>query len=540
MLKSRYVFRGALSLAFLALVACDSATESNADSNGDSGQSVVKTEDLRNPSSSANSLSSSAEDLSSSAITSSSSNLSGLESSSSLPEGSALIESAAHCFEPWLGSDGIERIHTGYDNGSGTSGYWYTYSDELDGGESKIIWPIPPGNEYSEYSFAPVIDYCSGLCGTYYLYKGGLSYDPYAAVAFNLAGSDGYDEPSAVDASAMGGIIVTYTSNDDIFVELGLGDAMSEKLGFDLPTAKLPKATVQSKKSLTWNQFVQAGWGPRALSGEEAAKVLKSIRFKIQGKDGVTGDFNIMGVEAYNPGDCSRYVPPPKSSSSSAAPVSSSSLAPCNFDYWYGSDGIAQVSTGYDAGFENSGYWYILNDSLDGGKSSVKWRVEPDADGDLTPVVDQCGGICGSFELDKGILEYDPFVEIAFDLAGTDADGRVIPVDASGMKGISITYSSTMAATLELSLGEEEDARLGYALPAVDLPKFATGTHKDFPWEKFVQPSWAQVKISMDEAVTKIASIRFKIQGRTGSSGQFNIMGIGPVYQGWYAGPAAR
>jgi hypothetical protein len=223
----------------------------------------------------------------------------------------------------------------------------------------------------------------------------------------------------------------------------------------------------------------------------------------------------------------SSVVPP---SSDSVEPKSSSSLAPCDFENWYGADGVARINTGYDAGFNNSGYWYIANDSIDGGKSVITWAAEPDPEGGLEPVLDSCGtGVCGTYKLDKGILDYDPFVEIAFDLAGRDADGRVIPVDISGMGGIDIEFSSSHAATLELSLGEEKDAELGYALPAYDLGKSPTGKYASIPWSKFAQPSWAKADqlISIEEAITSVASIRVRIQAKTGSEGQFHIMGIG-------------
>ena len=222
----------------------------------------------------------------------------------------------------------------------------------------------------------------------------------------------------------------------------------------------------------------------------------------------------------------SSVVPP---SSDSVEPKSSSSLAPCDFENWYGGEGVARINTGYDAGFNNSGYWYIANDSTDGGKSVITWAAEPDPEGGLEPVLDSCGtGVCGTYKLDKGILDYDPFVEIAFDLAGRDADGRVIPVDISGMGGIDIEFSSSHAATLELSLGEEMDKKIGYALPAYDLGK-STGKYASIPWSKFAQPVWAKGDqiISIDEAITSVASIRVKIQSKTGSEGEFNIMGIG-------------
>ena len=221
------------------------------------------------------------------------------------------------------------------------------------------------------------------------------------------------------------------------------------------------------------------------------------------------------------------------SSSSSLALETPPTAAPAThcFESWYGAEGIARISTGYDAGFDNSGYWYTYNDSLDGGKSTITWAANPDEEyGDLEPVLEACGnGMCGTYKLDKGDLDYDPFVEIAFDLAGKGADGQAIPVDISGMEGIDILFSSSHAAVLELSLGEEMDKKIGYALPAYDLGKSPTGKYASIPWSKFAQPSWAKGDqiISIDEAITSVASIRVRIQAKTGSEGQFNIMGIG-------------
>ena len=49
---------------------------------------------------------------------------------------------ATHCFEDWDGYAMDYQIATGYDNGSGTSGYWYSFGDDADGGMSTIVWPV--------------------------------------------------------------------------------------------------------------------------------------------------------------------------------------------------------------------------------------------------------------------------------------------------------------------------------------------------------------------------------------------------------------
>lgn len=211
------------------------------------------------------------------------------------------------------------------------------------------------------------------------------------------------------------------------------------------------------------------------------------------------------------------------------------------FVTWNGADGIARVDTELDAGTDNSGYWYFYADDADGGASVVNWKADPDPDyGGLEPVLEACEtGICGSYTLDKGTLDYDPFIGIGFNVGGADEDTKkAIPVDVSSMKGVCITFTVSHAATLELGLGDATDAKIGYANPAYDLGKASTAKTADVPWSKFAQPSWAKADqtISIDEALTTVASIKFKVQAKTGSAGEFNIMQVGDQGQ---CGPVA-
>ena len=450
-----------------------------------------------------------------------------------------------HCFEDW-GPYGVARINTGYDAGFNNSGYWYTYNDNEDGGKSTIKWAAEP-DVYG--GLEPVLEKCvTGLCGTYKLDKGTLDYDPYVVVAFDLAGKDADGRVIPVDASGLGGFEISLAVSAAATLELSMGNEEDAKIDFALPAYDLGTSTVGKSVRIPWTKFAQPSWAKNQISTEEVVKKLASVRIRIQAKDGNNGEFNIMKIVPVNRStfkNCPDYVPPvssssivPKSSSSvvppsssSVVPKSSNSLATCDFETWNGADGLARINTGCDAGFNNSGYWYTYNDSLDGGKSIITWAAEPDEEyGGLEPVLEACGnGMCGTYKLDKGDLVYDPYVAVGFDLAGKGADGRVIPVDASGMGGIAITLSVTHAAVLELSLGDEMDKKIGYALPAYDMGKSATGKTVDIPWSKFAQPSWAKDDqlISMDEAVKSIASIRVKVQAKSGSTGEFNIMQVG-------------
>ena len=457
-----------------------------------------------------------------------------------------------HCFEPWNGNDGVEQIITGYDNGTETSGYWYIYGDDPDGGMSAIRWPVEM--DYPYIAFEAVILHCGGVCGTYKLSKGSLTNEPYVGVGFNLAGIDdpmNNGKPVPVDASAMGGIIVTYTSDMPIRLEMGLGEEKDKEIGYDNPSVWLSKTTTPKYAAFTWDKFKQNGWGSVKITGEDASKILAAIHFVFQGKDGTTGEFNIISVEAYNRGDCAAFVPPVFSSSSKA--VSSSSSKPASsssssngtsvvvkphssFETWNGAEGVEQIITGFDTDMQDGGYWYEYNDSEDGGKSSIAWPVTLGNEYDeksFQPVVDVCAGVCGTVQLNAGDLVYDPYVGIGFDLVGHDANGNLVLADASGMGGICVAYYSNLPITVEMSLGEEKDKELGYDIPVVKIPKSSAYVVKEIPWSKFQRSGWGSGEnVTGDEAAKTLGSLRFKFQGKDGVPADFNIVSVGPYLNG--------
>lgn len=457
---------------------------------------------------------------------------------------------SAHCFESWHGNEMVYQILTGYDNGSGTSGYWYSFGDDADGGMSTIVWPVPATE--SPDVLDAIIDFCGGVCGTFELAKGSLTYDPYAGVAFNIAGIDDKGNPTTVDASAMGGISVTYSSSMGATLELGLGEEMDRSIGYDNPFVVLPKNTNGTVKEFKWSEFKQAGWGDVEITGEEAAKKLASIRFRVQGKDGSKGEFNIKAIKAYNPSDCAAFVPPVYSSSSknmsssSSKPSSSSSssngtsvvIKPAySFETWNGAEGVEQIITGFDTDMQDGGYWYEYDDSEDGGKSSIAWLAPLGNEYDeksFQPVIDVCSGVCGTVQLDAGDLQYDPYVGIGFDLAGHDINRNLVLADASGMGGVCIGYSSEMSFTIEMSLGEAKDRELGYDIPIVRMPKSSSYVVKKIPWSNFKRSGWGGGEnVTGEQAAKMLGSLRFKFQGKDGVSANFNIVSIGPYLNGW-------
>ena len=450
-----------------------------------------------------------------------------------------IIPPAPGCFETWNGSDGVYQIQTGFDNGTETSGYWFTYGDDADGGASQIIWPVPLGNEYSSFAIDPVIDACGGLCATFNLNKGTLSYNPYVGVGFNIAGVDESGAATAVNASSMGGIEVTYVSDIALSVEMGLTAQTEAAYDYDLPIAALPRTSTPITKRIPWSSFKQAGWGKHKITGDQAAQMLATIRFRFQGRDGLTGTFNIISIGAYNQEECV-HQPPIQSSSSYIWPILSSSshqtnpnIAECGaFETWNGNEGIYKISTGCDDMTESGGYWFEYNDSMDGGLSKITWPAPKGneyAEDAMDNIIDFCGGLCGTYELDKGDLYYQPYVGVGFEYAGREYEsGDLYLADASYQEGVCITYTSDAPAVLEMSLGDVKDAELGYDVPFVNLPKASVGTTKRFTWSQFKQAGWGQAKITGQDAAKSIGSLRFKIQGKDKSVGTFNITSVGP------------
>ncbi len=212
----------------------------------------------------------------------------------------AVLASASFGIETWYGDAGEYKVTTGFGVGGDDdeSGYWYNYADDADGGLSKVTWPVGIGNEYSDDALDPVIDYCKGVCGTFTLSKGTLTYKPFVGIGFNLV--DG--NQTQANASSWNGICLTYTADAAATLEMGLGDAGDQALGYDNPYVSLAKATTAVTVNKAWGDFKQAGWGTGKTTGEAAAATLAAIKFKIQAADGTTGGFNIMSVGAYNGG----------------------------------------------------------------------------------------------------------------------------------------------------------------------------------------------------------------------------------------------
>ena len=208
----------------------------------------------------------------------------------------------AGTFETWNGADGVPAVETGLGNETNTYGIWYDFNDSFSGGESKIIYPVPPCHEYETcepHYMDAVIAHCEGICGTATLNSGTLTTKPFSGIGFNIVGETSTTDKTLVagNASAWAGLCVTYTSDTDISLELGLGEKIDSTMNYANPAVTLPASQTDKRVVVSWSDFKQPSSydGAVKFDGETAAKQLAMVRFKIQAEEG-DYRFNICAV----------------------------------------------------------------------------------------------------------------------------------------------------------------------------------------------------------------------------------------------------
>lgn len=254
-------------------------------------------------SSSENEIQSSATDSAGAGNSSSIEPTSSAEPSSSMLEGSSSSAGAAlsHASEgvlfSWVGADDGSRAITGLDNGTETSGYWYWFEDDADGGNSRIEWPIEM--EYEGDMLKPVIEACQGICGKFTLDQGNSDEEPFVGLGFYLAGTELPNGGAAdtTDITAWEGLCVAYSSTSAIKLLLGYSDSYEAAVGYDLPSVTMPMSTEGTVECYRWKQF-GIGWGVDPHM-DQLVKKAASVKFRIQGESGTTGEFKIMSVSSY-------------------------------------------------------------------------------------------------------------------------------------------------------------------------------------------------------------------------------------------------
>lgn len=194
------------------------------------------------------------------------------------------------------------------------------------------------------------------------------------------------------------------------------------------------------------------------------------------------------------------------------------------------------------ANAQADGHWFWEArgaDENEGGQSSIIWPVELGGDADsLSTVIDSCHGICGIADLKKGSMTMQPFAAVGFVMARDEA-GKPVPVDVSDWNGVCISYTSDVAASLVLDLGDSLGALLddGFGFPAVALPKALDKVTKCFDWSQFEFPMWKKefpdgwTRKAGEKAAKQLVGLMFRIQNEPGEY-KFNIKYFGTKADG--------
>ena len=221
-------------------------------------------------------------------------------SSSSGVSGSSSSFTPSHdCVSPesvsemWYGPKAVNNndyhVETGLDNGSETSGYWFSFDDDMSGvGSVKL--PQPLGIEYPTGD--EIYDYCMGACGELQFAKEG-----YLGIGFHVAGVvdplDGNSPAAKANISSWGGLCVTYASDTDLEVVL----AYTQEGGFGnlsrMPKMTLPKSIELKTACADWDNFM-------TVFSEVSTTFMTSILFAVQGEANAKSRINIRGLGKYS------------------------------------------------------------------------------------------------------------------------------------------------------------------------------------------------------------------------------------------------
>ena len=418
----------------------------------------------------------------------------------------------------WNGAiDTDGRVNTGSDDL--TSGYWYNYSDDNDGGTSRLVFPADvEANTYGNF-FGPLIEAYSGIKAHVSL---GDGYDyPYAGIGFNIWN----ENQDGADISSWGGIVIGYESTIGFRAEVGVENE-GNVTAYDSYSAVVPKAPSGKEMVLPWARFEQGGWGIEADWNYVLAHA-STIRLKFEGIAGTSGDFRITSIRSIEGTPGTQIVPPDTGVVPPVIPPVIPPVSQFASDtlYWDGSvDMDGRVNTGSDD--LTAGYWFDFTDVNDGGTSTITYPsdVEENAYGNFFgPLVEAYGGVKGQVSLGDG-FDY-PYAGVGFNIWSENQEG----VNIASWGGIVLEYEATHGFAVELVTDNEKD--LAYDNFLAFVPRSPTVREIVLPWSKFKQGGWGTDYVR-DSALARVAAIRIRFEGTAGTVNDFRITKIRSITSG--------
>ena len=511
-------------LMALGIVACSDDNSSEATAvQIEPGESLTITPD---------SVSSAAEGVSSSGAEN---NSSGAESSNDAGSSSSAAKpqkNEAACI--WNASKGDYSVNTGFDPDTVFfAGYWYTFSDEPDGGMTQPIVPqMCAYEEPEDVCMEGLFEYCRSFCAEYRFDKGTAS-EIFGGMGFLVAG---YEDPFVAkpvyrygDLADWGGVCVTYAADRDVVLRL----YSDENTYYDAP---LGESAEFVEKCVTWD----------SMKAAEASKHALRIAVVMPGTDQTKGHLSVAAIGKYDAkGACevegfayvekrNSYETIPgiivlatlSSSSSYSSSSSGAITGQCTTpepvsNLWYGptaaDQSIYNVNTGLDNGTETSGYWFSFGD--EDGDARVVWTELPTYETSIDPVVDFCKGICGTFDFtNEGVTG------VGFNVAGIVSWEHEVPdfADVSAWGGLCVTYASEADLVVAMST----DTTYAYvdnlvSMPKITLPRSLETNTVCSNWDDFFLPA------GISGNTAHVASLLFAVRGKAGERSKFNIIGVG-------------
>ncbi len=248
-------------------------------------------------------------------------NGSNLEGMPRLCRSSQMGEESADCdwyAEMWNPESG-NRVKTGFDNGTNTSGIWYWKIDSTENMRPYIQWPAEVGEAYDSLSLSNVIESCGGsVCGHIVMDMDDEFVPrsfPFVEIAFSMAGKNSSGEFEAIDATGLKGLCVGYATNEAIKMSLDFGDTINAlfrngsyavELDYDLMHEDRPDEDRYLEQCFAWSDFKVMSHNPLSdysgyppISLQEALKHLVAIRFRYDAASDFKVMFNIVRLGQY-------------------------------------------------------------------------------------------------------------------------------------------------------------------------------------------------------------------------------------------------
>ena len=204
---------------------------------------------------------------------------SGGSSDSNGNSSSSAGSSNSQCGNLWCGPDHDERVNTGFDDGSKTSGLWNIFGDYEIGGTSEI-------------SLTEDKKICPGICGDVLLNNSSYS-TPYAGFYFNLVN----EKRDGANISSWGGICMTSKIHIETTIELvhQQGDMIAPFVVHFEPT--------ETSANISWNNFVQEQKeGLISLERDEFLSQVAAIKIYWTSSQTLSIPFEITSIGTY--GSC--------------------------------------------------------------------------------------------------------------------------------------------------------------------------------------------------------------------------------------------